>query len=100
MVAPEWLKVNNPLYEDVTINTNWEEDAAQDDSELWEAVSSQLSSQAPEAVPVDASTSVTLLDDGLADQLKKEGIPSRMFLAMATASSQQCNVSYRRLMWN
>ena len=41
MVALEWLKANNPLYADVDVNLSWEEDAAQDDSELWEAVSSQ-----------------------------------------------------------
>ena len=40
MAALEWLKVNNPLYNDININRNWEDDAAQDDSELWEAVSS------------------------------------------------------------
>ena len=40
MAALEWLKVNNPLYNDINININWEDDAAQDDSELWEAVSS------------------------------------------------------------
>ena len=36
MVALEWLKANNPLYADVDVNLSWEEDAAQDDSELWE----------------------------------------------------------------
>ena len=41
MVALEWLKANNPLYADVDVNLSWEEDAAQDDSELWEAVFSQ-----------------------------------------------------------
>ena len=55
MVALEWLKANNPLYADVDVNLSWEEDAAQDDSELWEAVFSQPRPQQQE------TTSLVLL---------------------------------------
>ena len=41
LAALEWLKENNPLYREVTINIDWEQAAAQDDTELWEALSSQ-----------------------------------------------------------
>ena len=37
LAALQWLKVNNPLYSDVEINSDWLSDAARDDSELWEA---------------------------------------------------------------
>ena len=37
MAALEWLKRNNPLYHNIDINTCWIGDAAQDDTELWEA---------------------------------------------------------------
>ena len=33
------VKLNNPLYKDVEINSDWVIDAAEDDSELWEALS-------------------------------------------------------------
>ena len=41
LAALEWLKENNPLYRDITINSDWQEDAAEDDADLWEAFSSQ-----------------------------------------------------------
>lgn len=41
LAALEWLKNNNPLYRDVEINKRWIDDAAVDDSDLWEAISSQ-----------------------------------------------------------
>lgn len=41
LAALEWLKAKNPLYQEVQINCDWQEDAAQDDTELWEAFSSQ-----------------------------------------------------------
>lgn len=34
MAALEWLKANNPLYMSVYVNSSWEYDAAQDDSEV------------------------------------------------------------------
>ena len=41
LAALEWLKENNPLYRDITINSDWQADAAEDDADLWEAFSSQ-----------------------------------------------------------
>ena len=45
LAALEWLKANNPLYQDVQINMEWEQHAHQDDPELWEAFTFQHSSQ-------------------------------------------------------
>ena len=39
--ALQWLQANNPLYKDIQINSNWLDDAAQDDTDLWEALSAQ-----------------------------------------------------------
>lgn len=41
LAALEWLRANNPLYKDVCINSEWQNDAAQDDADLWEALSAQ-----------------------------------------------------------
>ena len=41
LTAQQWLKSNNPLYKDVEINGDWLNDAAQDDAELWEALSAE-----------------------------------------------------------
>ena len=41
LTALQWLKSNNPLYKDIQINNDWLSDAAQDDSDLWEALSAQ-----------------------------------------------------------
>ena len=41
LAALQWLKSNNPLYEDVEINSDWLSNAAQDDAELWEALSAE-----------------------------------------------------------
>ncbi len=43
LAALEWLKANNPLYRDIHVNTDWEQHASQDDTELWEAFTSQHS---------------------------------------------------------
>ena len=51
LAALEWLRANNPLYKDVKINSDWMDDAAQDDADLWEA----LSAQPP--LPVESGTS-------------------------------------------
>ena len=45
IAALEWLKSNNPLYIDIGINRQWVEDAAGDNSELWEAMSSHQCQQ-------------------------------------------------------
>ena len=45
LAALEWLKENNPLYLDITINSDWQADAAEDDADLWEAFSSQHKQQ-------------------------------------------------------
>ena len=50
LAALEWLRANNPLYRDVKINSDWLDDAAQDDADLWEA----LSAQPP--LPVESGT--------------------------------------------
>ena len=39
LAALQWLKLNNPLYKDIEINSDWVSDAAENDSELWEALS-------------------------------------------------------------
>ena len=41
LAALQWLKLNNPLYKDVEINSDWVSDAAEDDTELWEALSAK-----------------------------------------------------------
>ena len=41
LTALQWLKSNNPLYKDIEINSDWRSDAAQDDGDLWEALSAQ-----------------------------------------------------------
>lgn len=41
IAALQWLKDNNPLYSDVEINGDWQEESARDDTELWQALSSQ-----------------------------------------------------------
>ena len=41
LAALEWLRANNPLYKDVQINSDWLDDAAQDDTDLWEVLSAQ-----------------------------------------------------------
>ncbi len=40
LAALQWLRLSNTLYEDVQINSNWVNDAAADDPDLWEAFSS------------------------------------------------------------
>jgi hypothetical protein len=45
MAALEWLKENNPLYSTIEINSDWQEDSARDDTELWQAFSSRPPSQ-------------------------------------------------------
>ena len=45
LAALEWLKNNNPFYKDVNIDQQWVGNAALDDSELWETISSQQSGQ-------------------------------------------------------
>ena len=54
MAALEWLKVNNPLYQSLQVNSDWQHDAAQDDTELWDALSSQHSCQSSQGVAVQA----------------------------------------------
>ena len=70
MAALEWLKANNALYKDVEVNMSWEDDAARDDSELWEAVSSQQESFAT-TVPTDAIGGCP--DEGLASLAQERG---------------------------
>ena len=41
LAALQWVKSNNPLYKDIEINDDWLSDAAQDDAELWEALSAE-----------------------------------------------------------
>ena len=40
LAALQWLKLN-ALYNDIEINSDWLSDAAQDDAELWEALSAE-----------------------------------------------------------
>ena len=39
LAALQWLRANNPLYKDVKLNSEWLDDAAHDDADLWEALS-------------------------------------------------------------
>ena len=41
LAALQWLKLNNSLYKDVEINSDWVSDSAKDDTELWEALSAE-----------------------------------------------------------
>ena len=41
LAALQWLKMNNPLYKDVEINSDCLSNAAQDDPDLWEALIAQ-----------------------------------------------------------
>ena len=41
LAALQWLKLNNSLYKDIEINSDWVSDAAKDDTELWEALSAE-----------------------------------------------------------
>ena len=47
LAALEWL-INNPLYKDVAIDHEWVKNAAVDNSQLWEAISSQQCEQPPQ----------------------------------------------------
>ena len=51
MAALQWLKQHNPLYKDIIVHRDWEQKAAGDDQELWNA----LTSQSPTCPPDTAS---------------------------------------------
>ena len=53
----QWLKSNNPLYKDAEINSNWLSDAAQDDAEMWEALSAEQCSPPRSSPTVNITTS-------------------------------------------
>ena len=53
LAALEWLRANNPLYKDVQINSDWLDDAARDDADLWEALSAQ---HCPPPLPNESRT--------------------------------------------
>ena len=57
LTALEWLKTNNPLYQNVQVNTHWEQHASQNDAELWEAFTFQHPPQSsqPEAAAINVS---------------------------------------------
>ena len=55
LAALEWLKANNPLYRDVEINMDWEQHAAHDDADLWEAFTSQLPPRSSQEEPPQSS---------------------------------------------
>ena len=65
LAALQWLKLNNPLYKDVQINSDWVSNAAEDDAELWEALST-------EHCPPPPSSQSTEYDTGLWDALSTE----------------------------
>ena len=48
------MKLNNPLYKDIVINNDWLSDAAEDDAELWEALSAE------HCPPLPSSPTVTI----------------------------------------
>ena len=39
LAALQWLILNNLLYKDIEISADWLSDAAQDDADLWDALS-------------------------------------------------------------
>ena len=41
LAALQWLKLNNLLYKNVEINSDWVSNAAEDDTKLWEALSAE-----------------------------------------------------------
>jgi hypothetical protein len=57
LAALHWLKSNNPLYKDVEINSDWLSDAAEDDTELWEALSAEHCPPPPSSPPTTIATS-------------------------------------------
>ena len=58
LAALQWLKLNNSLYKDVEINSDWVSDAAKDDTELWEALSAEHCPPPPSS-PITAITLTT-----------------------------------------
>ena len=68
LAALEWLKNNNPFYKDVTIDRHWVGNAALDDIDLWEAISSQQSGQQPISTDVEQLTSQQLTSQHLSTQ--------------------------------
>ena len=57
LAALQWLKLNNPLYKDVEINSNWVSNASKDNAELWEALSAEHCPPPPSpTVAIPAST--------------------------------------------
>ena len=59
LAALQWLKSNNPLYRDIEINNDWLSDAAEDNAELWEALSAEHCPPPPPSptVTITASSS-------------------------------------------
>ena len=65
LTALQWLKSNNPLYKNIEINSDWLSNAAQDDSDLWEALSAQRCPPLPTPTPsLTESTSGSLRLNG------------------------------------
>ena len=56
LVALQLLKLNNPLYKDVEINSDWVSNAAEDDTELWEVLSAE---HYPPPPPSSPTTTIT-----------------------------------------
>lgn len=57
LAALKWLKSNNPLYRDIEVNDNWLSDAAEDDTELWEALSAERCPPPPSSPTVTTTAS-------------------------------------------
>ena len=55
LAALKWLKSNNPLYRDIEVNDNWLSDSAEDDTELWEALSAEHCPPPPSSQTVTSS---------------------------------------------
>ena len=52
------VKLNNPLYKDVDINCDWVSSAAEDDAELWEALSAEHCPPPPSPITPSQSMNV------------------------------------------
>ena len=61
LAALQWLKLNNSLYKDVQINSDWVSDAAKDDTELWEALSAEHCPPPPSS----PTTTMTILSPSM-----------------------------------
>ena len=83
VAALEWLKTNNPLYKDISVNSEWVEQAATDNRTLWNALTAHHEDAddiTPQGDPKDGHTANVTSDRDLPDRSttirKSQGIPT------------------------